>query len=149
MTKFFSKYKIIFYLINFLLIILYIFPGSLLGCIYLNDCSIHPQITSDLVISTNHFYSFAFISVIGLFTFTKSNHIDYLIFYLIFLSIILEIFHLIIPERSFQYEDLLGNLNLMSYLSSLAKWWLRFQFCPRIQRLQIWKIVNYMTAWIS
>ena len=110
MTKFFSKYKIIFYLINFLLIILYIFPGSLLGCIYLNDCSIQPQITSDLVISTNHFYSFAFISVIGLFTFTKSNHIDYLIFYLIFLSIILEIFHLIIPERSFQYEDLLGNL---------------------------------------
>ena len=110
MTKFFSKYKIIFYLTNFLLIILYIFPGSLLGCVFFNDCTIQPQITSDLLISTNHLYAFAFISVIGFYTFTKSNHIKYLILYLIFLSIILEIFHLIIPERSFQSVDLLGNL---------------------------------------
>jgi len=110
MTKFFSKYKIIFYLINFLLIVLYIFPGSLLGCIFLNDCKIQPQITADFIISTNHLYTFAFISVIGLYTFTKSNQIKYLIFYLIFLSIILEIFHLIIPERSFQFVDLFGNL---------------------------------------
>ena len=110
MIKFFSKYKIIFYLINFLLIILYIFPGSLLGCIFLNDCKIQPQITTDFIISTNHLYTFAFISVIGLYTFTKSNQIKYLIFYLIFLSIILEIFHLIIPERSFQFVDLFGNL---------------------------------------
>ena len=110
MTKFFLKYKIIFYLINFLLIILYIFPGSLLGCIFLNDCKIQPQITTDFIISTNHLYTFAFISVIGLYTFTKSNQIRYLIFYLIFLSIILEIFHLIIPERSFQFVDLFGNL---------------------------------------
>jgi hypothetical protein len=110
MTKFFSKYKIIFYLINFLLIILYIFPGSLLGCIFLNDCKIQPQITADFIISTNHLYTFAFISVIGLYTFTKSNQIKYLRFYLIFLSIILEIFHLIIPERSFQFVDLFGNL---------------------------------------
>ena len=110
MTKFFLKYKIIFYLINFLLIILYIFPGSLLGCIFLNDCKIQPQITTDFIISTNHLYTFAFISVIGFYTFTKSNQIRYLIFYLIFLSIILEIFHLIIPERSFQFVDLFGNL---------------------------------------
>ena len=65
MTKFFSKYKIIFYLTNFLLIILYIFPGSLLGCVFLNDCTIQPQITSDLIISTNHLYAFAFISIIA------------------------------------------------------------------------------------
>ena len=110
MTKFFSKYKIIFYLINFIIIILYIFPGSLLGCIFLNDCTIQPQITSDLIVSTNLFFAFAFISIIGFYTFTKSNHIKYLILYLIFLSIILEIFHLIIPERSFQFVDLLGNL---------------------------------------
>ena len=110
MTKFFSKYKIIFYLINFIIIILYIFPGSLLGCIFLNDCTIQPQITSDLIISTNHLYAFAFISIIGFYTFTKSNHIKYLMLYLIFLSIILEILHLIIPERSFQSVDLLGNL---------------------------------------
>ena len=109
MIKFFSNYKIIFYSINSFLIFLYLFPGSLLGCIFLNDCTIQPQITSDLLISTNHFYAFVFISVIGFYTFTKLNHIKYLILYLIFLSIILEIFHLIIPGRSFQSVDLLGN----------------------------------------
>ncbi len=82
----------------------------MLGCIFLNDCTIQPQITSDLIISTNHLYAFAFISIIGFYTFTKSNHIKYLMLYLIFLSIILEILHLIIPERSFQSVDLLGNL---------------------------------------
>ena len=30
--------------------------------------------------------------------------------YLIFLSILLEIFHLFIPGRSFQWSDLFGNL---------------------------------------
>ena len=34
----------------------------------------------------------------------------FLITYLIFLSITLEIFHLAIPERSFQWSDLFGNL---------------------------------------
>jgi VanZ family protein len=69
-----------------------------------------PQISSDFIISSNHFIAFAFISIIGFFTFRKKKEVIPLIFYLIFLSIILEIFHLIIPERSFQWADLLGNL---------------------------------------
>ena len=44
--KFFSNYKIIFYSINISLIILYLFPGSIFGCIFLDDCSIQPQITT-------------------------------------------------------------------------------------------------------
>ena len=110
MIKFFSKYKIIFYFINFSLILLYLFPGSLLGLIIYNDKKIQPQITSDFIVSSNHFIAFAFISIIGFFTFRKKKEVIPLIFYLIFLSIILEIFHIIIPERSFQWADLLGNL---------------------------------------
>ena len=110
MVNFFSKFKIIFYCSNFLLILLYLFPGSLLGLIVYNDKKIQPQITSDFIISSNHFIAFAFISIIGFFTFRKKKEVTPLIFYLIFLSIILEIFHLIIPERSFQWIDLLGNL---------------------------------------
>jgi len=37
MIKFFSKFKIIFYSINFFLILLYLFPGSLLGLIIYED----------------------------------------------------------------------------------------------------------------
>ena len=110
MINFFSKFKIIFYCSNFFLILLYLFPGSLLGLIIYNDKKIQPQITSDFIVSSNHFIAFAFISIIGFFTFRKKKEAKPLIFYLIFLSIILEIFHLIIPERSFQWVDLLGNL---------------------------------------
>ena len=111
MIKFFSKFKIIFYSINFFLIFLYLFPGSLLGWIFYGNKKIQPQITPDFVISSNHFYVFVFISLIGFLSFIKIKQNKPLIFYLIFLSIILEIFHLIIPARSFQWSDLFGNLS--------------------------------------
>ena len=110
MTKYLSKYKFIFYLINLILILFYLFPGSLLGCILYNDCKLQPQITPDFVISSNHFYAFVLLSVLGFLTFIKSNQIFYLSIYLIFLSLILETMHLLIPERSFEFPDLFGNL---------------------------------------
>ena len=111
MKKFFSKFKIIFYLINVLLIFLYLFPGSLPGLVMYNDKRIQPQITPDFIISSNHFYVFFLISVIGFLSFMKGNQIKSLIVYLVILSIFLEIFHIIIPERSFQWSDLFGNLS--------------------------------------
>jgi len=110
MSKFFSRYKIIFYFNNILLIILYLYPGSLLGWIIYDNKSIQPQITPDFVISSNHFYIFVLISIIGFLTFANSKKNILLILYLIFLSVTLEIFHLVIPERSFQWSDLIGNL---------------------------------------
>jgi len=110
MSKFFSRYKIIFYFNNILLIILYLYPGSLLGWIIYDNKSIQPQITPDFVISSNHFYIFVLISIIGFLTFVNSKKNILLILYLIFLSVTLEIFHLVIPERSFQWPDLFGNL---------------------------------------
>ena len=110
MTKFFSNYKVIFYSTNFFLIFLYLFPGSLLGWIIYSDKKIQPQITPDFLISSNHFYVFIFITILGFLTFKKKNQIRILIIYLILLSVILEIFHLFMPERSFQWSDLFGNL---------------------------------------
>ena len=108
--KFFSKFKVIFYFMNFCLIFLYIFPGSLLGIFFYGDKKIQPQITPDFYISSNHFYVFVLISTIGFMSFIKVKQIKYLIYYLIFISIILEIFHLFIPERTFQWSDLFGNM---------------------------------------
>ena len=76
MINIFSKYKKIFYLINFLLIFLYIYPGSLLGLIVYNDPKIQPQITPDFVVSSNHFYVFTFVSIVGLFTFVKTKQLQ-------------------------------------------------------------------------
>ena len=110
MIKFFSNYKLIFYFINLILIFLYLFPGSLLGLVIYNNKEIQPEITLDFIISSNHFYVFMLLTTIGYLSYKKISQIKFLIFYLILLSIILEILHLVIPERSFQWSDLFGNL---------------------------------------
>jgi len=110
MINFFSKYKFFFYLFNFFLILLYLFPGSLLGCFLYYDCKLQPQITADFIISTNHLYAFILFSIIGYLTFNKSSQFILLTFYLLLLSIILEILHHFIPDRSFEISDLFGNL---------------------------------------
>jgi len=107
MINFFSKYKSIFYLSNLILLVLYLFPGSLLGCFLYNDCQLQPQISKDFLVSTNHLYAFGLLSIIGLFTYKNSNNLN---LYLIVLSIILEILHIFIPLRSFELSDLFGNL---------------------------------------
>ena len=110
MRKFFSNHKIFFYSTNFFFIFVYLFPGSLLGWFFYDNKGIQPQITADFIISSNHFYAFILISIIGFLTFIKGVQIKFLIIYLILLSIVLEFFHLIVPERSFQWSDLFGNL---------------------------------------
>ena len=110
MIKFFSNYKIVFYSINFSLIFLYLFPGSLIGQVLYGSKKIQPQITPDFIISSNHFYVFVLISIIGFLTFIKKKQIKTLVLYLILLSIVLELLHLLIPERTFQWSDIFGNL---------------------------------------
>jgi len=110
MIKIFSKFKIIFYIINFFLYFLYFYPGSLLGLIIYGDDNIQPQITVDFVISSNHFYVFILISTIGFLSFTTARQKKYLLSYLVFISIFLEVSHLFISDRNFQWSDLFGNL---------------------------------------
>ena len=111
MIKLFSKYKFFFYLCNFILIILYLYPGSILGWFLYKDSSLQPQITSNFhIVSSNHVYAFFILSFVGFFTYKKINQFKSLSIYLIFLSIILEILHYFIPERSFEFSDLFGNL---------------------------------------
>ena len=110
MINFFSKYKFIFYISNFILLVLYLFPGSLLGCLLYNDCKLQPQLTVDFIVSSNHFYSFFLLSTIGIFTYKNSDKFNFILLYLILLSIILETLHIFIPVRSFEFPDLFGNL---------------------------------------
>ncbi len=110
MINFFSKFKIFFYAINLLLIVLYLFPGSLLGCIFFDNCKVQPQITSDFIISSNHFYAFGLVTILGYLIFLNSEKLKQVLYYLLVISILLEVFHIVIPERSFQWSDLFGNL---------------------------------------
>ena len=99
-----------FHAINLILIIFYLYPGSLLGFFLYNDSSIQPQITGDFLISSNHFYVFIILSITGIIAYDKTKKINILIRYLFLLSIFLEFFHIIIPNRSFELSDLFGNI---------------------------------------
>ena len=104
------KTKILFHVFNTIFIILYIYPGSILGYFIHRDFSKQLQLTSDFFdISSNHVYAFFLLSVLGLFGYYKVKKF-FIINYLIFISIILEILHLIIPNRTFQFDDLFGNI---------------------------------------
>jgi Ca2+/Na+ antiporter len=99
-----------FYLANFILIIFYLYPGSIFGCFLYNDCNIQPQITRDFIISSNHFYAFTILSTLGILAYKNTKKMKFLISYLFLLSIILELFHFIIPNREFEISDLFGNI---------------------------------------
>ena len=101
--------KFLFHILNFILIIFYIYPGSIMGYLVYNDFSKQPQITLDFMVSSNHIYAFFLISLVGLIAYFKYNK-NFIILYLISISVILEVLHLIIPERSFQFSDLFGNV---------------------------------------
>ena len=107
--KFFLKFKIIFYFANSILIILYIFPGSILGWLLYGDVGIQPQISPDFIVSSNHVYAFSVLSILGYLSY-KSKKLKLVFIYLFFISIFLELSHLIIPNRGFEYSDLFGNI---------------------------------------
>ena len=105
-----QKTKILFNIINTITIILYVYPGSILGFLIYGEFHKQPQITQDILsISSNHVYAFLLLSSVGLIAYYESNKI-LILNYLILSSIILEILHLLIPNRSFQYGDLFGNV---------------------------------------
>ena len=110
MKKIKNFFKIGFYSANIILVILYLFPGSIFGWFLYNDHLIQPQITRDFIISSNHVYAFALLTSLGIFSFHNTKKINFLIVYLFLLSIILELFHIIIPNRGFEMSDLFGNI---------------------------------------
>ena len=99
--------KIFFHFINIIFIIFYIYPGSIFGYLIYGNLSKQPQVTPDFYFSSNHVYAFFIVSLLGFIS--NTNKKIYTI-YFIFLSIFLELSHIIIPNRSFQFEDLFGNI---------------------------------------
>ena len=78
MNKFKIVYKLIFHFLNILIIILSIYPGSLLGCYLFNDCNYDPQITKDFIVSTNHLYAFSILTLFGILAYDKNSNIKHI-----------------------------------------------------------------------
>ena len=105
--------KLSFYFSNLVLFIFYLYPGSIFGCFLYNDCNTQPQLTRDfkldyMIISSNHVYVFVIFSFLGILSFKE--YLKKILYYLFSVSVFLEMFHIIIPNRGFELADLLGNV---------------------------------------
>ena len=108
------KIRIVRYLYYFSLtglLILYLFPGSLIGYFLYGDFSQQPDmIPNPMGTSINHTLAFFYLSILGLMSYMRGAGFNQTIIFLIVLSLLLELSHLIIPNRSFQSLDLFANL---------------------------------------
>ncbi len=119
-TKFRKYLDLFFKISNFIIVILYLYPGSILGWILYGNLKSQPQLTGDfLSLSSNHFYTFLILSFIAVLSYSNnSKKLNYMFLYLFSISIILELAHIVIPNRSYQFEDLIGNITgvIVSYI---------------------------------
>ena len=103
--------KYIFHFSVLFLIIISLWPGSLLGFLFYGDWGQQPDLVENPFGTTiNHFIYYIYLSLLGFFIYLKSENFKKLVYGLFFLSITLELLHFIIPNRSFQLADLLGNI---------------------------------------
>ena len=103
--------KSIFHISVLFLIVISLWPGSLIGFLLYNDLSQQPDLIQNPFGTTiNHFICYGCISLMGFSIYAKNENFKKLVYGLFFLSITLEIFHLVIPNRSFQLEDLFANI---------------------------------------
>ena len=129
MDRTISYLKKLFHILTLLLIILSLYPGSILGFLLYGDFGLQPQVIKDFAyISSDHLCAYFLISVLGFFSYLRDRKFKLVVIYLFFLSIILEVAHTVISERSFQIEDLTGNILgvLIAYIIVLIyKFWRR------------------------
>ena len=107
---FFSTSKYLFYFSFIFLLILYLFPGSLIGYILYGNLGKQPDfISNPISTSINHLIFFFYLSILG-FIF-RSNQTKFInsFSFLFLISIILELLHYFIPNRAFELNDLYAN----------------------------------------
>ena len=93
------------------LLVLYLFPGSLIGYLFYGDFGRQPNFISNPIgTSINHALAFFYLSILGLVSYMRESNFKQTIIFLIVLSTFLELSHYFIPNRSFQFLDLFGNL---------------------------------------
>jgi len=104
-------FKYIFHFSVLFLIVISLWPGSLLGFLLYGDWGLQPNLVENPFGTTiNHFIYYIYLSLLGFFIYLKNENFKKLVYGLFFLSIMLELLHFIIPNRSFQLADLLGNI---------------------------------------
>jgi VanZ family protein len=110
-NNFFKLAEYLYYVSLVILFILYLFPGSLIGYFLYDNLGQQPSIISNPIgTSINHLLFFIYLSTISLTSRLRNKKLINSFQFLFCISILLELLHLIIPNRAFEYYDLFANL---------------------------------------
>jgi VanZ family protein len=117
--------RYLYYLSLIILLIIYLFPGSIIGYFLYGDIVKQPSLVNNPIgTSINHFFYFSYLTFLGLiYNSDKKKFINSFLF-LFVLSIFLELIHFFIPNRAFELNDLLSNsmgVLIIFLLSKLIK----------------------------
>ena len=92
------------------LLILYLFPGSLIGYFLYGNLGQQPNlITNPIGTSINHLVFFSYITTITIIVRLRVKNIFTSYKFILFIAGILEILHLIVPNRAFELNDFFAN----------------------------------------
>jgi len=122
----FKLTEYVYYFSLIVLLILYLFPGSLIGYLLYGNLGQQPNLIANPIgTSINHLIFFSYITVLAIIVRNRVKNIftNYLL--IIFISCLLEIFHLIVPNRAFELYDLIANLIgvvIILLFNSFVKW---------------------------
>ena len=120
--------RFVFHISVLFLIIISLWPGSLLGYLFYSDWSQQPNLIQNPFGTTiNHFIYYFCVSLLGFFIYSKTENFKKLVYGLFFLAAILELLHFIIPNRSFEIGDLIGNILGIMVAYSVIKIYLFFR----------------------
>ena len=107
----FKLFKYSYYFSLLIFIILYLFPGSLIGYFLYGNLGQQPDlIPNPIGTSINHLISFIFLSTLAFIVKVREKKFINSFQFLFFTSIFLEVLHYLIPNRAFEYYDLLANI---------------------------------------
>ena len=114
--------KTIFHIFVLFLIIISLWPGSLIGMLVYGNSGLQPNLADNPFFTPiprhlfsiaslfNHFIIYFFISIFGLCLYLRNRNFQKLVFGLFFLSIFLEVLQFMVPKRAFEILDLSANL---------------------------------------
>jgi len=125
-NNFFKLAKYLYYFSLLALFVLYLFPGSLIGYFLYGNLGLQPDIINNPIgTSINHFFFFVFLSILASISNIKKIQILTSFYFILLVSIFLEISHFFIPNRAFEVYDLLANMAgviLIFFLKKIIKW---------------------------
>ena len=130
--------KFIFYTSVLFVIVITLYPGSLLGLLLYGDPSFQPNLAENPYFTPipthlytyasiiNHFIAYFFISMFGLCLYLRSRNFQKIVYGLFFSSIFLELLQIMAPRRVFEIYDVSANFAgvLVAYcLIEIYKFW--------------------------